>query len=357
MRAANPDEAVHDAPDGAEKPDKGGYRPDRRQHARSPHVAAGARLDARQRQREALLEPSADRPDERLSSSTAALQIDRAHSSTGLVSLWRAASSRVRVLEKDCIVALARFATMSSRPLTSQSVHVIMDAKASPTIIDFTTMSASMNIDQGERSCGSGGTTAEGRRPNYLVSARLLRRSREKAAPASDGERQCDPVILGAIRPTLASPTGRRLATSCSSLRVRFGVAQALEAGELIGEQFPLFIAGDKDLEHRAAVDIDELQRAGPAPEEGPVDEIDRRASLDAQVAAERALSVNIEIAARLAPGGSGAFVSNTPSSVWTMNVTGPQSRGRSRSRRTARRTPISPRVRQQIEHDTQRTP
>ena len=40
----------------------------------------------------------------------------------------------------------------------------------------------------------------------------------------------------------------------------RLGVAQPLEPGKLVCEQFALFIAPDEDLEHRAAVDVDELQ-------------------------------------------------------------------------------------------------
>jgi hypothetical protein len=79
------------------------------------------------------------------------------------------------------------------------------------------------------------------------------------------------------------------------------GVAQPLEVGKLVCEQFALFIAPDKDLEHGAAVDVDKLQRAGPASEERPVDKIDRGASRNAEVAAKRALPMNIEIAARLA--------------------------------------------------------
>jgi hypothetical protein len=104
------------------------------------------------------------------------------------------------------------------------------------------------------------------------------------------------------------------------------GVAQPLEAGKLVCEQFALFIAPNKDLEHSAVIDVDELQRAGSASEEQAVDKIDRGASRNAQVAARRALLVNIEIATRLVAGGSGPFVSKTPFSVWTMKVTGPQS-------------------------------
>src|SRR5580704_18078597 len=47
----------------------------------------------------------------------------------------------------------------------------------------------------------------------------------------------------------------------------RLGVAQSLEPGKLVCEQFALFIAPDKDLEHGAAIEVDELQRTGAASE------------------------------------------------------------------------------------------
>src|SRR5580700_653415 len=60
----------------------------------------------------------------------------------------------------------------------------------------------------------------------------------------------------------------------------------AARSEQLVCNQFALFIAPDKDLEHRAAVDVDELQRTGPASEKRSVDKIDRSASRNAQVAA-----------------------------------------------------------------------
>jgi hypothetical protein len=71
----------------------------------------------------------------------------------------------------------------------------------------------------------------------------------------------------------------------------RLGVPQPLEADKLVCEQFALFIAPDKDLEHGAAIDVDELQRARSASKEWTVDKIDRGASRNAQVAAKRTLS------------------------------------------------------------------
>ena len=45
--------------------------------------------------------------------------------------------------------------------MATQTVHVISEAKARPTMVAFTTMSAFMNIDHGERSCGSDEIAAE----------------------------------------------------------------------------------------------------------------------------------------------------------------------------------------------------
>jgi hypothetical protein len=99
-------------------------------------------------------------------------------------------------------------------------------------------------------------------------------------------------VIGPGQRPPWLSLSGRRC----------LDVPQPLEANKLVCEQFALFIAPDKDLEHGAPVDVDELQRTGAASEESTVDKIDRGASRNARVTAEWALSVNVEIAARLAP-------------------------------------------------------
>ncbi|GAA3838207.1 hypothetical protein GCM10022626_00050 [[Pseudomonas] carboxydohydrogena] len=46
-------------------------------------------------------------------------------------------------------------ATNCSRIFAKQIVHVISEAKARPIITSFTTISADMNIDHGERSCGT----------------------------------------------------------------------------------------------------------------------------------------------------------------------------------------------------------
>ncbi len=56
----------------------------------------------------------------------------------------------------------AALAEASSSALASQIVQVTTEAKANPTITAFTTMSAAMNMPQGERSCGtaSGATGA-----------------------------------------------------------------------------------------------------------------------------------------------------------------------------------------------------
>ena len=61
--------------------------------------------------------------------------------------------------------------------------------------------------------------------------------------------------------------------------------AQRLEPDELILFQAPILIAADEDLEHHAAILVDELHRAGALAEEGPVDEIDEPAAIQPQIA------------------------------------------------------------------------
>src|SRR3984885_15429657 len=87
-----------------------------------------------------------------------------------------------------------------------------------------------------------------------------------------------DCFVAALLTMTIPSERSAFLLSECS----RLGVPQPLEAGELVCEQFALFVAPDKDLEHRPALAIDELQRAGPAAEEGPVDKIDWRDSRNA---------------------------------------------------------------------------
>jgi hypothetical protein len=70
----------------------------------------------------------------------------------------------------------------------------------------------------------------------------------------------------------------------------------------LPSEQFALFVAPDKGLEHGAAIEVDELQRAGMAAEERPIDKLCRRASGNAQMSAKRAMTMDVEIAPGLAP-------------------------------------------------------
>src|ERR1700677_2527714 len=106
--------------------------------------------------------------------------------------------------------------------------------------------------------------------------------------------------MLDNIRHCASSPQSREGALILGNRGL--SVTQPLEAGELLGKQLALFVAPDKDLEHRPAVDVDELQRAGPASKEWTVDKIDRGATRNAQMGAQRALPVNIEIATPLAP-------------------------------------------------------
>jgi hypothetical protein len=71
---------------------------------------------------------------------------------------------------------------------------------------------------------------------------------------------------------------------------------------------------GDEHLEHRRAFEIDELSRAGAPAEERPIHKIDRRPAIPADVAVERAVAVDVEIAATTAPGGNSALVPNANS-------------------------------------------
>src|SRR5580698_6509239 len=132
--------------------------------------------------------------------------------------------------------------------------------------------------------------------------------------------------------------------------------AKLLKPGKLAWDRLALLVAPDKDLEHGAAIEIDELQRAGPAAEEGTVDKIDRRAACDAQVAAKRTLAVNIEKSARLAPRWQWRL--RLKDSVLSMDDEGhrppideitPDLGKSGAGRRTCRA------FRQKIEHDTQR--
>jgi hypothetical protein len=91
------------------------------------------------------------------------------------------------------IAALAgRLAIKSSRPLASQTVHIIREAKTRQTIVAFTTMSALINIDRGERSCGRDAITADA------------------AAEASSSARAVAMTLIGGPSAKHASPTGRR---------------------------------------------------------------------------------------------------------------------------------------------------
>ena len=55
-----------------------------------------------------------------------------------------------------------RLGAASSIALASQIVQVTSEAKASPSITPFTTMSAAMNMPQGDRSCGKVAAAAGG---------------------------------------------------------------------------------------------------------------------------------------------------------------------------------------------------
>src|SRR5271154_6955954 len=103
------------------------------------------------------------------------------------------------------------------------------------------------------------------------------------------------------LQPDHPFATSRSSSSGCC--RCGLGFAQPLEARELIGDELALFVAADEDLEHRAAADVDELDRAGSALEERPIDEIDRRATGSANMAAEGAFAMDVEIAASLVAG------------------------------------------------------
>jgi hypothetical protein len=63
-----------------------------------------------------------------------------------------------------------------------------------------------------------------------------------------------------------------------------------------VDQKFSLIVTRDEYLEHRTASKIEELNRAGSALEERPVDKIDRGATVGADMAAKWAVAVNIEI-------------------------------------------------------------
>src|SRR4051812_4570785 len=84
--------------------------------------------------------------------------------------------------------------------------------------------------------------------------------------------------------------------------------AQRLEPDELILFQAPILIATDEDLEHHAAILVDELHRAGALAEEGPVYEIDEPAAIQPQMSADGAVAMNVEVAAAQGSGRNAAL-------------------------------------------------
>src|SRR6185437_11820168 len=71
---------------------------------------------------------------------------------------------------------------------------------------------------------------------------------------------------------------------------------QFLKAHELLGLQVFRLVSRDENLEHRLPVMVDELHRARAPFEKRAIDEIDRSATFDLQMAAERTIAMDVEI-------------------------------------------------------------
>src|SRR5690606_31608698 len=64
-------------------------------------------------------------------------------------------------------------------------------------------------------------------------------------------------------------------------------IGERTERGKLVGFEFALVVAADENLEHDAAVDIEEQDRRRQPAHEGPLDEGDGGAALVPQMAVE----------------------------------------------------------------------
>ena len=116
-------------------------------------------LDARQPRGDAFLEAVAGDMVERLGREPhlflGGLHEQRSPDRGGLPSAAPAAAASPRRRSRAARGARSCAAAASSSVLASQTVQVTREAKANPTITAFTTMSAAMNMPQGDRSCGS----------------------------------------------------------------------------------------------------------------------------------------------------------------------------------------------------------
>ena len=156
VRVGDADEAVHDAPDGAEQADERRGRADAGDAAPCRGRCAAARRPRRARAARRRA-PSAP-PDRRASSSALrGRRFGPARATASLLSPRRAcasASERASLSTVSAARASAR-RRHNSRLLASHTVQVTSEAKIRPTITTFTTMSALRNMPQGDRSRGS----------------------------------------------------------------------------------------------------------------------------------------------------------------------------------------------------------
>ena len=152
------DERVHDAPHRAEQADERRGGADRRQHADAArNLPRHRRFDALQPQRDALLETVVD-------DAAGQLRFARRRQDELRDGIGVAARKRVprRASCRRLPASLSRrratcLRARSSMVLASQTVQVTSEAKASPTITAFTTMSALRNMPHGDRLRGSSG--------------------------------------------------------------------------------------------------------------------------------------------------------------------------------------------------------
>jgi hypothetical protein len=119
-----------------------------------------------------------------------------------------------------------RFAVKISSPFASQTVQVVKEAKARAIMTALTILSAFMNIDNGERSCGKEAIAGDVAMAGSSAAAALPSEMKEAATVVNDAER--DEKSARMFAASLLLSAADHSSRCLSSILVSFGIMDAL---------------------------------------------------------------------------------------------------------------------------------